>query len=85
MLDLNSDLVTFASANNGRKWEKLEEDNKLYIQVESELDLKAQSIGLLTDKDKQFVGFLNSSLLWWLKTSQEIIICVFSCLGTSEN
>lgn len=31
MLDLNSDLVTFASANKERKYEKHERDNKLYI------------------------------------------------------
>lgn len=29
MVDLNSDLVTFASANKEGKWEKLEGDNKL--------------------------------------------------------
>lgn len=54
MVDLNSDLVTFASANRERKWEKLKGANKLYILIERELDLKAQSIGigLLTDKDK---------------------------------
>jgi len=41
----------------------------LYIQIKRELDLKAQSIGFLTDKDKQFVRFLNSNLLWCSKTS----------------
>lgn len=51
MVSLNSDLVAFASANKKRKREKNPPRREQYIiQSGWQLDLKAESIGLLSDK-----------------------------------